>query len=156
MKLHKSQSFVIIVGLFIFSYLLESIVAPLKIQLASPYAFLDPLQLTQYPFTTAVIIIRSISLFMTPLLLLSFIPHRYFVKVGILLIIALLSQLYSFQQIISGTTLLPLEWAISISIAGALLILPVAIYILKGTYHTAKTKLKRPKLPNIDRHSDSV
>jgi hypothetical protein len=42
---------------------------------------------------------------------------------------------------------LPLDWAISISLAGVLLIIPVILLALKGTYISAKTKLKRPPSP---------
>ena len=143
MKIHKPQLFVLIVGFILLSYLLETIVKPLKIQLTSPYAFLNPSYFTKYPFSSIVIIIRAVCMMLIPPFLLSFVSGKYFIKVGIVFIIGALSQLLSIQQITSDSTLIPLEWAISLSIAGMLLILPIIIYILKGTYHTAKTKLHK-------------
>jgi hypothetical protein len=146
MKIQKEHAFVIIFGLFIVSYLLESIVTPLKIKLPTPYSYLSPAVFTKYPFTTAVVIIRAISLFLAPLFVLSFIPNRHFMKVGILFAIGLLAQLYSLQQLISGTTLIPLEWAISLSIAGALLIIPTIMIALKGVFIAAKEKINMGKI----------
>lgn len=142
MKLPKEQVFIIIVGLFLLSYFLENIVSPLRTQLPTPYSFLNPTVFSKYPFTAVVVVIRAISLFLTPLFFLSFIEKRYFSKVGVLLVIGSLAQLYSLQQLISGTTMIPLEWAISLSIAGALLIIPLIIFALQGLFHFTKTKLK--------------
>ncbi len=140
MKIQKEHVFVMISCLFLLSYLLENIVTPLHINLATPYSYLSPTVFTKYPFTTVVVIIRAISLFMTPLFLLSFINGRYFVKVAVLLIIGVLVQLYSLQQLISGTTLITLEWAISLSMAGALQIISTIPFIIKGAFLFAKTK----------------
>jgi hypothetical protein len=140
MKIPKEQIFVIIVGLFLLSYLLEAIVDPLKLNLATPYAYLSAEYLTKYPFTTATILIRALSLFWTPLFLLSFVPRAYFAKVGILLVVGALAQLYSLQEVASGTTLIPLEWSLSLSIAGAALILPLLILAIQGLFFSAKNK----------------
>jgi hypothetical protein len=142
MKLPKEQVFIAIVGLFLLSYLLENIVTPLQTQLATPYSFLNPTVFSKYPFTAVVVIIRAISLFITPLFFLSFIDKKYFVKAVSLLIVGSLAQLYSLQQLISGTTMIPLEWAISLSIAGALLIIPLIIFCLQGLFHFTKAKIK--------------
>lgn len=148
MKITKEKTFVAIVGFFLLSYLLEAIVKPISIQLSSPYAFLSPLYFTKFPFTSVVVIIRSISLFLTPLLILSFFSKKYLTKAGLLLIIAILSQLLSFQEIISDTTLIPLEWALSLSLAGATLVIPIFMYFLKGIFVSAKTKLTQTNSPD--------
>lgn len=142
MKLPKEQVFIAIVGLFLLSYLLENIVTPLQTQLPTPYSFLNPAVFSKYPFTAVVVVIRAISLFITPLFFLSFIEKKYFAKVITLLIVGSLAQLYSLQQLISGTTMIPLEWAISLSIAGALLIIPLVFFTLQGLFHFTKAKIK--------------
>lgn len=147
MKLPKQQVFVMIIGFFLLSLLLQRIVKPITFQLSSPYAFLNPVYATQYPFTAVVVIIRAISMALTPLFLLSFIPGKYFFKLVTLICICVLSQLLSIQEIISDTTIIPLEWALSLSIAGALLIPPIILYFLKGFYHSAKSKFHHPKAP---------
>lgn len=139
---NKEQFFVIMIGLFLASYLLEKVVTPLHINFSTPYAFLKPSEFSRYPFTAVVVCLRAISLFMLPVFSLSFIPGKHFAKVGILLVIGSLSQLYSLQQLISGTTMIPLEWAISLAIAGALLILPVFTLSIQGIFDFTKTKLQ--------------
>lgn len=140
MKIPKEQVFITIIGLFLLSYLLEAIVDPLNINLATPYAFLSPLYFTKYPFTTATIAIRGLSLFLAPVFILSFFSRGYFAKVGVLLVVGALAQLYSLQEVASGTTLIPLEWSLSLSVAGMALILPILIYIIKGLFLSAKDK----------------
>ena len=146
MKIQKEHSFIIIFGLFFISYILESIVTPLKINLPTPYSYLNPDQFTKYPFTTAIVIIRALSLFLAPQFFLSFIPKRHFLKMSILLVVGILAQLYSLQQLISGTTLIPLEWAISLSISGALLIIPTIIQLLQGLFFVAKEKISKTEI----------
>lgn len=143
MKIPKENMFVIIIGVFLFSYLLETIVKPIKIHLSSPYEFLSPLYFTKFPFTSVVVVIRAISLFMAPLFLVSFIPRRYYTKVGLLFIISFLSQLLSLQEVVSDNTVIPLEWALSLSIAGAALVIPMVIFTLQGLFVSAKERLKQ-------------
>jgi hypothetical protein len=156
MKIQKEHVFVILAGLFLLSYLLENIVTPLHINLTTPYSYLNPAVFSKYPFTTVVVIIRALSLFMVPLFLHSFLPGRHFAKVGFLLIIGSLAQLYSLQQLISGTTLIPLEWAISLSIAGALLIIPTVLEALQGFFHLAKAKIGDRKISFENLDDDEV
>ncbi len=141
MKIPKEHTFIIIIGLFLLSYVLEAVVDPLSLKLSTPYAFLNPLYLTKYPFTAATIFIRAFSFFLVPSFLLSFVKDSHFFKVGILLVIAGLAQLYSLQEITSGTTMVPLEWSLSLSVAGMALLLPITTNLLHGTYLKAKSKL---------------
>jgi hypothetical protein len=141
MKIKKEKIFIMIGALLLLSYLLETIVVPLRLGLSSPYAFLNPLVFSKYPFTAALVIIRGISLFMIPPFLLSFLKDRYFTKVIILLVIGILAQLLSIQQVISDTTMIPFEWALSLSVAGAALIIPIITTTLKGLFITTKVKL---------------
>jgi len=143
MKIPKEQIFILIIGLFLLSYLLEAIVDPLTLKLSTPYAYLSPIYFAKYPFTTATVIIRALSLFLTPVFLFSFISKNYFTKVVVLLVIGVLAQLYSVQEIATGTTLIPLEWSLSLSIAGAALIIPIIINILTGIFFSTKAKFSK-------------
>jgi hypothetical protein len=147
MKIPKEQVFVIIIGLFLLSYLLEAIVDPLKINLATPYAFFNPIFFAKYPFVTATVIIRGLSFLLTPLFLFSFFSKGYFPKAGILLVVSVLAQLYALQEVTSGTTMIPLEWSLSLSIAGAALVIPIVIYIIKGVILSAKNKISPEETP---------
>lgn len=141
MKIAKEYQLLIIGGLFLLAYVLEALVNPLAIKLATPYAFLSPSNLLKYPFTTAVIAIKSIALFWTPLLLLSFINGAFAAKGSILLVLAGLLQLYSLQEIATGAQVIPLEWSLSFSVAGLLLLLPTVIFFLKHSVSGVQKKL---------------
>lgn len=155
MKIPKEQTFVIIIGLFLLSYLLEAIVDPLTIHLSTPYAYLSPIHFAKYPFTTATILIRGLSIFMTPLFLLSFIPKGYFAKVGLLLVLSALAQLYALQEVVSGTTLIPLEWSLSLALAGAFLSLPIIYFIIRGLIASAQAKFSFEKIEDEEIENES-
>ena len=140
MKTVKEKLFVLTGSLFLLSYLLETIVKPVVVHLPSPYAFLSPSYFSLYPFTAVIVLIRGVSLFLVPLLLLSFFRGHHFLKFILLLVLGVLSQLLSIQQIISDTTIIPLEWALSLSIAGALLVIPMVVIALQGIFIATKTK----------------
>jgi len=121
-----------IIGLFLLSYVLDAVVNPLHLNLPTPYHYLDPKVLNLYPFTTASIVIKGIALFLTPLLLLSLVEGYYPAKAGALLILIALMQLYALQDIATKAQVVPLEWALSISLAGVTLILPAIWYFIMG------------------------
>jgi hypothetical protein len=75
----------------------------------------------------------------------SFIERRYGLKGSISLVLAALSQLYVLQELATGQQLLPLEWSLSISLAGVALLLPMIIYFLKGMLSSAHDKLTEKK-----------
>jgi len=147
MKIPKETIFITIAGLFLLSYLLEAIVDPLNVHLATPYSYFSPDYFMKYPFTTATVVIRSLSLFMTPLFLLSFIPKGHYAKFGVLLVVSALSQLYSLQGVASSTTLMPLEWSLSLTLAGACLIIPAILNLFGGMFHSAKNKILPEETP---------
>lgn len=154
MKIPKEYVLVIIIGLFILAYVLEAIVDPLVVQLATPYAFLTPTYFSKFPFTAATVIIRGLAIFLTPLFLISFIPGAHFAKAGITLVISALAQLYALQEVASGTTLVPLEWSISLAAAGAALLLPTVLFVLGGMIHGAAGKFALPDVPESESLED--
>ncbi len=141
MKLAKEYQLLVIGALFIFAYILEALVNPLQIDLSTPYAFLSPTYFLKYPFTSAVILIKSIAIFWTPLLLLSFIKKAYAGKASVLLVIAALLQLYTLQEVATGAEVMPLEWSLALALAGILLLFPVLIFFLKNLGAGVKDKV---------------
>src|SRR3989339_118698 len=148
MKIAKEYQLLIIGGLFLLAYVLEALVNPLAINLATPYSFLSPSNLLKYPFTTAVIAIKSVALFWTPLLLLSFIQKAYAAKGSILLVLAGLLQLYSLQEIATGAQVIPLEWSLAFSVSGLLLLIPTLIFFLRHSVSGVHDKIYLPKTPS--------
>lgn len=132
MKMPKEYVLVLIVGLFLLAYLLEAVVDPLSLPLATPYEFLQNGSPGRFPFTTAVIFVRSLAVLLTPLWLLSFLERAWQFKAVSLLVVGTLLQLYSVQAVATPTVGIPLEWAISFAIGGLVLFLPMLFFFAKG------------------------
>src|SRR3989344_4348106 len=131
----KEVVLVIIVGLFILSYVLDALVNPLDLPLPTPFHYLlNPEVFTTYAFTTASIFIRALGFFLSPLLLLSFWEGNNSAKGGILLVLIGLMQLYALQDIATGAQVVPTEWSLSISLAGVALVLPMVWYFLLALF----------------------
>ncbi len=128
----------IMVGLLL-AYLLEATVDPLSIKLATPYQYLNLGYASQFPFTAATIVIRAISILLVPLFLTSFFQGAFIGKAIFLIVVSALEQLYSLQEIVTGTTLLPLEWSLSLTLSGLVLLAPATIYLLQGVFHKTKS-----------------
>lgn len=140
MKMPKEYVLILIIGLFLLAYLLEAVVDPLALPLSTPYEFLKADYISKVPFTTALIAVRSLAIFITPLWLFSFISQAFQFKAVALLIIGTLLQLYSVQAVASPTVGIPLEWAISFALGGLALFLPMLFLFVKGaTNHSSKS-----------------
>jgi len=150
MRIPKEYVLLIIIGLFLLAYVLEATVDPLAAQLATPYEFLNSEYFTKFPFTTATILLRGLAIFWTPLFLLSFIKGAHSGKGGTLLVVSALFQLYALQEVASGTTLVPLEWSISLALGGAALLLPMLIFFLLGMFKGAKDSVTLPEIKEGD------
>ncbi len=123
---------IIIVGLIIIAYVLDAVVNPLPVKLATPYEYFLSGIATTYIFTSASIVLKAIALFITPLWLLSFIGITRLIKGAILIALSGLIQLYSLQDIATQARVIPVEWALSFTLAGVALLIPAVIYILMG------------------------
>ena len=132
---------VIIIGLLILAYVLDAVVNPLKLQLPSPYHFFDPSFLSKYTFTTTSIVIKAIALVIAPLWFLSFLDLSKLTKGAILLVISGLMQLYALQDVATGAQVIPLEWSLSLTLTGVVLLIPTIIFILIGLTKKAHKSL---------------
>jgi len=133
MKIGKEYVLAIIGGLFLLAYVLQSGVKPLNLNLVSPYQFLSVGYFKLYPFTGAIILIRSLALFISPLWLLAWFGPIHTAKGVTLLILSGLMQLYSLQQVAGASApTISMEWSLSFTIAGLLLLLPMIWFFLKG------------------------
>ena len=146
---------VIIVGPLIFAYVLDAVVNPLNLRLATPYHFFDPNILSKYTFTTTSIIIKSIALIMAPLWFLSFLSLNKLTKGAILLVLAALIQLYALQDVASNSKVIPLEWSISLALTGAILLIPSILYIIIGLTQKAHKSLTEGPYDKYTKEEDS-
>ena len=137
----KEYVLVIIIGLFLLSYVLDAVVDPLSIKLATPFEYLNPNHLSKYPFTTASVVIKAIAIFLTPVLLLSTIDGHQTAKGATLLVVIPLMLLYALQDIVTDAHVVPLEWALSITLAAVALLVPMVWYFLQGMVHGVHKQL---------------
>lgn len=140
----KEYWLVFAVGLFLLAYVLDAVVDPLGGDLATPYQFLIPSNFSKYPFTMASIVIKSLGVFIIPLLLFSFFENHESAKGALLLVLIALLQLYAIQEVATGAGLVPVEWAISLAVGGIALFIPMVIYFLRGMVFSAHKKLAGP------------
>ena len=139
--MEKETVLVVIIGLFLLSYVLDAVVNPLSIRLVTPYQFLNPKLIMMYPFTTASIVIKGLGIFLAPLLFLSFAEGHHTAKGAVLLVLIGLMQLYALQDIATKAQVVPLEWALSLSLAGIALLVPMVIYFIRGAMHSLHQQL---------------
>ena len=139
----KEHTLTVIIGLFLLSYVLDAVVDPLSTPLATPYQFLNSNLVALYPFTTASIIIKGLGIFLTPPLIFSLFENHNTAKGAALLVIIALMQLYALQDIATKAHVVPLEWALSISLAGIALAIPMIFYFVRGALDSLHGKLAK-------------
>lgn len=141
--MEKEHWVVFAAGLFILSYVLDSVVEPLitalETTLTSPYQYFNPEIMSKFPFTTASIFIKALGLLIIFTVILSFVEGKYVVKSVIGLVLLALMQLYAVQDIISRSQMVTLEWDLGIALGGLFLIAPIIFYIFKGMFHSLYT-----------------
>lgn len=147
----KEYTIVFVGGLFLLAYVLDAAVNPLQLGLATPYEYFKQEHITQYPFTTASIFIKALGLFIAPIWLLSFMERQYTLKGILLLVLAALMQLYALQDIVTSDQVVPIEWSLSISLAGATLLIPSVLYIIRGLFSSVHEQLvEEDQIPEED------
>lgn len=124
-----------ILGLFILGYVLDYVAGPISIVIKSPLEFLDPTVLSRFPFTTVSIGIKTLALFSAIILIFSFAKKKFLLKSVLILFVAALFELYSIQQLATGMMIIPIQWTLTLSSTGLLLLIPAVIYFLIGIIH---------------------
>lgn len=139
-----------IVGLFIFGYVLDFISGPFNLVLASPFAFLQPVHLSKYPFTAVSIFVKTLAVFLTTTLLIQTLTQARFYLAGTLFFIsAALMELYAVQQIATQAFLISLQWTLALAYSAVFLLIPCLIYLAIGVFKSAHRNL------SADRYTDN-
>ena len=76
----------------------------------------------------------------------SFIKDHFMGKFAVLLVLASLMQLYAIQEVATNAQIIPLEWSLSLSIAGVCLLLPALIYFIRGIFFSLSQNLTTAKM----------
>lgn len=137
----KEYLFVFIVGLLILSYVLDAVSNPLSLSLATPYHYFNSDTLMLYAFSTTSIVVKAIALFTSFVMLISFIKSS-FAKAGTTILVSGLLQLYALQDVATNSQILPLEWALSLTLTGVALIIPAILYLIFGFVKSIHRSLK--------------
>lgn len=138
----KHEFFIIvIVGLLVIAYVLDAVVNPLPIALSTPYEYFLTSIATTYIFTTTSIVLKAIAIFVSLILFLSFTGMSKLVKGAIILVFSGLLQLYALQDIVTRAGVVPVEWSLSFTLAGATLLIPAILYILLGFFGKVHSKI---------------
>lgn len=137
----KEYLVVVLLILFVLSSVLDSLAGPIKLALKTPFDFLKPSILVVYPLTTVGIAAKALFVALTLILVLSLAEGMYLGKGLFLLFFAVLSELYSIQQVATNSRATPLEWTLAFAAAGIILVLPAAIFILLGAVRNVHQKI---------------
>ncbi len=128
----KEYFFIFAVALLIFAYIVDYISGPINFVIKNPYEFLDSLVMSKFPLTAVGIFTRSLGIFLFIVLLLSLFSKLFFVKAIATFLLAALFNLFAIQQIATGTRTVTIQWSLSLSYAGIILLLPSMIYCIRG------------------------
>jgi hypothetical protein len=131
----------LVVGLFIFGYVLDLISGPISLAIENPFAFLSAPVLSIYPLTAVSIGAKVLSIVITTILILSLINKQYVLKSIVSFVLAAILVLYSIQQFATGQAITPIQWTISFAFAGIGLLLPSVLYLLIGLFKRTKKAL---------------
>jgi len=146
--------FVVVIGLVIFAYVLDSVVNPLTMDLPTPYHFLTPDTFMLYPFTTVSMLVKAIALVIAPIITLALFGMKKHTKAIILFVVSALYQLYALQDVATNAGAIPVEWSISLSMAGIILIFTSLVYLFLGMGDKVN-KLGIPNDSSDSSHSSS-
>ena len=120
----------IAIALLIMASVLDSFAGTVNIVVGNnPFSFLAVGSLVTYPFTAVALGVRSLGLFFLVLTAFSTIERQYVIKMMGALLLGVLAELYTVQQLATGSSVTPLNWTLSFSYAGVLLV-PAFIYYL--------------------------
>lgn len=146
----KEYVAVVVLVLFILAYVFDSIAGPVSILLKSPFDYINPDLLSRYPFTTVSIVIRTIALFSTLLLILSFFEKKFLQKGLVIFFIAAMFILYAIQELATDSKLIPIQWTMALTWTGLLLIVPSVIFIFLGFIFMVIDKTIKPTKEEVE------
>jgi ABC-type tungstate transport system substrate-binding protein len=132
-----------LVGMSILAYVLDAVVNPLHLPLATPYEFFHPAAFSLYPFSIISIALKALVIAIGVPWVLSFTGIHHLVRAGITLVILGLLQLYAVQDVATGANILSQEWALGLTLGGMLLIVPLIIHLILGMFQSVNKKLEK-------------
>ena len=129
----KEYWLVAAVALLILASVLDSFAGAVNLSVGNnPFSFLTVSSLATYPFTAVALGVRSLGLFVLILTAFSTIERQYVIKMLGALLLGVLAELYTVQQLATGSAVTPLNWTLSFAYAGVLLAPAFAYYLFRA------------------------
>ena len=136
-----------IIGLLIFSFVLDRISGPITLNVRNPYLFINSFTLSTYPLTAVSVVSKAIALAAVLIMSLSYLVRAPYLKASLLFVLGGLAQLYAIQQLATRGQVTPVEWTLGIAFAGVYLVPFIIIYILQGMFTAAHHAIIKEILP---------
>lgn len=150
----KEYFLVTALAFFGLAYILDYFAGPISFALTTPLTFLTKSYLNSYPLTAFAVMIRALGIFISLLLLFSVIEKQYFVKAFTIFVISVLVELYAVQQIATGMRTTSIQWTLSISYAGMILVTAIVYFIIAGIIDSLRQKFKKDE--NTDEKTNTA
>jgi hypothetical protein len=129
----KKEYFLIFaISLLVLSHIIDSISGPISLSIKNPYQFLNQETILKLPLTAVGILARTLGIAIGTVLTLSLINRMFFLKATTIFFLAIIFNLFAIQQIATNTRTVTLQWILSLSYSGLLMLLPALIYLIKG------------------------
>ena len=125
---------VLVLGFLLLSYVLDGIVQPLGFDLTTPYHFFVAETMSTYPLTTFSVLLKAIAFVAGAVVILGSLGLKRFLKAGVLLVVASLMQLYSYQDVVSGSQALALNWDLGLTLGGLLMLVTSVLFFIGGFF----------------------
>ena len=136
-----------IIGLLIFSFVLDRISGSITLNVRNPYQFINASILSMYPLTAVSVAAKAVALAAILIMSLSYVVRTPYVRASLLFVLGGLAQLYAIQQLATRGQVTPTEWTLGIAFAGLILLPFIAIYILQGMFTAAQHAIVKEILP---------
>lgn len=130
------------VALIILASVLDSLAGPVSLVVGrNPFSFLSPDYLSTYPFTAVAIGVRALGLLVLVMTAISTIERQYPLKAVGVLVLGVLAELYSVQQLATGLRTTPINWTLAFAYAGIALAPAALIYLLRSAFSGVSSKV---------------
>jgi hypothetical protein len=136
-----------ILGLLLFSYVLDQIAGPVTFSAKNPYAFLAAPTLSTYPLSAVSIAAKALGLMLVFVTAFSYLHRAHILKAITFFILGSLVQLYAIQQLATRGQVTPIQWTLGIAYAGALLLIPAALQLIQGLLQGAHQAIVKEIAP---------
>lgn len=148
----KEYIAVLALSLIALSYVMNYLAGPVSLPVNSPVSFVSNGIYAKFPFTATEILFRTLGIFSTIILVMSFMGKAYFLKSLIVFALGALGELFAIQQLAISGRVLPVQWTLAIAYTAPLLLIPLVYFLIRGIVQGVHSSISEVK--NIEKPSD--